>query len=161
MRMCKQFTSAGTTAAASGPWCLIAARTCGTVGSLFAAAALLLLPLSDRCCRWAGGAVDEEMTEGEAMSEREKARAEILAKMTERHGCQEFELGTVGGTWLSSINNDPKSFNTMLGARRRHRRPWSACCSTTWPTTIPASANSSPTWPASRWWWTRRPTRSR
>ena len=80
-------------------------------GSLFVAAALTLLPLS---ALWAGGAVDEEMTEGEAMSEREKARAEILAKTTERPGGQGWELGTVGGTWLSSINNDPKTFNTML-----------------------------------------------
>ena len=80
-------------------------------GSLFVAAALTLLPLS---VLWAGGAVDEEMSEGEAMSEREKARAEILAKTTERPGGQGWELGTVGGTWLSSINNDPKTFNTML-----------------------------------------------
>ena len=76
-----------------------------------AVAAIALLPLH---ALWAAGSADEEMSEGEAMSEREKARAEILAKTTERHGCQEFALGTVGGTWLTSINNDPKSFNTML-----------------------------------------------
>ena len=78
---------------------------------LLAAVAIALLPLN---ALWAAGTADEEMSEGEAMSEREKARAEILAKTTERHGCQEFALGTVGGTWLTSINNDPKSFNTML-----------------------------------------------
>ena len=76
-----------------------------------AVAAIAMLPLN---ALWGAGAADEEMSEGEAMSEREKARAEILAKTTERHGCQEFALGTVGGTWLTSINNDPKSFNTML-----------------------------------------------
>ena len=58
-------------------------------------------------------AVEEEMTEGEAMSERERARAEILAKTVTRPGGQEWALGTVGGTWLSAINNDPKTFNTM------------------------------------------------
>ena len=58
-------------------------------------------------------AVEEEMTEGEAMSERERARAEILAKTVERPGGQEWELGTVGGTWIISILNDPKTFNTM------------------------------------------------
>ena len=79
--------------------------------SAAAVAAIALLPLN---ALWATGVADEEMTEGEAMSEREKARAEILAKTTERHGCQEFDLGKVGGTWLTSINNDPKSFNTML-----------------------------------------------
>ena len=79
--------------------------------SAAAVAAIALLPLN---ALWAAGTADEEMSEGEAMSEREKARAEILAKTTERHGCQEFALGTVGGTWLTSINNDPKSFNTML-----------------------------------------------
>jgi len=78
---------------------------------LLAAVAIALLPLG---ALWAAGTADEEMSEGEAMSEREKARAEILAKTTERHGCQEFALGSVGGTWLTSINNDPKSFNTML-----------------------------------------------
>ena len=102
MRMCKQLT----TYQRRGQRATARIR-----GSLFAAATLFLLPLS---ALWAAGAVDEEMTEGEAMSEREKARAEILAKTTERHGCQEFELGKVGGTWLTSINNDPKSFNTML-----------------------------------------------
>ena len=79
--------------------------------SAIAIVAITLLPLN---ALWATGTADEEMSEGEAMSEREKARAEILAKTTERHGCQEFDLGTVGGTWLTSINNDPKSFNTML-----------------------------------------------
>ena len=79
--------------------------------SVLAVVALALLPLSSV---WAAGTVDEEMSEGEAMSEREKARAEILAKTVERPGCQGWELGTVGGTWLTSISNDPRTFNTML-----------------------------------------------
>ena len=58
-------------------------------------------------------AVEEEMTEVAAMSQREQARAEILAKTVSRPGGQEWELGTVGATWLGSINNDPKTFNTM------------------------------------------------
>ena len=79
--------------------------------SVLAVVAMALLPLSSV---WAAGTVDEEMSEGEAMSEREKARAEILAKTVERPGGKEWELGTVGGTWLTSINNDPRTFNTML-----------------------------------------------
>ncbi len=59
------------------------------------------------------GAVEEELSEGEALSQREQARAEILAKTVSRPGGQAWALGTVGGTWLSSINNDPKTFNTL------------------------------------------------
>ena len=79
--------------------------------SAIAIVAITLLPLN---ALWATGTADEETTEGEAMSEREKARAEILAKTTERHGCQEFDLGKVGATWLTSINNDPKSFRYCI-----------------------------------------------
>ena len=55
----------------------------------------------------------EEMTADEALSERERARAEIIAKTVSRPGGQEWELGTVGGTWLSSLTSDPKTFNTL------------------------------------------------
>ena len=87
-------------------------------GLIRAARAISLLPLVAAMlgllATTAGArAVEEEMTEGEAMSEREKARAEILAKTVTRPGGQEWALGTVGGTWLSAINNDPKTFNTM------------------------------------------------
>ena len=82
-------------------------RTCRA--ALFAAAAGALLP----AIAAAAGVADEELSEGEATSQREQARAEILAKTVSRPGGQEWELGAVGGTWLSSINNDPKTFNTM------------------------------------------------
>ena len=55
----------------------------------------------------------EEMTADEALSERERARAEIIAKTVSRPGGQEWELGAVGGTWLSSLTSDPRSFNTL------------------------------------------------
>ena len=61
----------------------------------------------------AAGAVDEELSEGEATSQREEARAAILAKTVSRPGGQEWELGGPGGTWLSSLTNDPKTFNTL------------------------------------------------
>ena len=61
----------------------------------------------------AAGAVDEELSEGEATSQREQARAAILAKTVSRPGGQEWELGVPGGTWLSSLTNDPKTFNTL------------------------------------------------
>lgn len=77
--------------------------------ALFVAAAGALLPATAA----AAGVADEELSEGEAMSQREQARAEILARTVSRPGGQEWELGAVGGTWLSSITNDPKTFNTM------------------------------------------------
>ena len=84
-------------------------RATGTIPLLPLVAVLLGLLATTAGAR----AVEEEMTEGEAMSEREKARAEILAKTVERPGGQEWELGTVGGAWTISILNDPKTFNTM------------------------------------------------
>lgn len=77
--------------------------------ALLAAAAAVLLP----GIALAAGAVDEELSEGEATSQREQARAAILAKTVSRPGGQEWEPGAPGGTWLSSITNDPKTFNTL------------------------------------------------
>ena len=82
-------------------------RTC-RVALLVAAAGALLPAIAA-----AAGVADEELSEGEAMSQREQARADILAKTVSRPGGQEWELGAVGGTWLSSVTNDPKTFNTM------------------------------------------------
>ena len=81
----------------------------GLRAALLAAAAAVLLP----GIALAAGAVDEELSEGEATSQREQARAAILAKTVSRPGGQEWELGAPGGTWLSSITNDPKTFNTL------------------------------------------------
>ena len=90
-----------------GPRAASFLRTCRV--ALFVAAAGALLP----AIAAAAGVADEELSEGEAMSQREQARADILAKTVSRPGGQEWELGAVGGTWLSSVTNDPKTFNTM------------------------------------------------
>ena len=90
-----------------GPRAASFLRTC-RVALLVAAAGALLPAIAA-----AAGVADEELSEGEAMSQREQARAEILAKTVSRPGGQEWELGAVGGTWLSSVTNDPKTFNTM------------------------------------------------
>lgn len=41
------------------------------------------------------------------------AENELLSKMTRKIGKRDFAIGKPGGTWTSSINNDPKSFNTL------------------------------------------------
>ena len=57
---------------------------------LFAVAAMTLLALTPL---WAAGAAELEMSEGEAVSERGQARADILAKTVERPGGQKWEPG--------------------------------------------------------------------
>ncbi len=55
----------------------------------------------------------EELTEEEALAMRTQTREDILSRTVERFGGGEFAIGTVGGTWTGSINNDPRSFNTL------------------------------------------------
>ncbi|TVQ35165.1 MAG: ABC transporter substrate-binding protein [Spirochaetaceae bacterium] len=55
----------------------------------------------------------EELTEDEALALRAQRRDEILQGTVERHGGEEFAPGVVGGTWTASINNDPRTFNTL------------------------------------------------
>ena len=93
--------------AAGGAWG--ARRLRAALLAAAASALALLLP----GIALAAGAVDEELSEGEATSQREEARAAILAKTVSRPGGQEWELGAPGGTWLSSLTNDPKTFNTL------------------------------------------------
>ncbi len=59
------------------------------------------------------GGKGEEVTLEEAQSQRAENRSEMLSGTVERHGPPEYTLGTVGGTWVSSINNDPKTFNEL------------------------------------------------
>ena len=92
---------------AGGAWAARRLRAAMLAAAAFALA--LLLP----GIALAAGAVDEELSEGEATSQREQARAAILAKTVSRPGGQEWELGAPGGTWLSSLTNDPKTFNTL------------------------------------------------
>ncbi len=61
----------------------------------------------------AGCAPRRELSRGEAEALRSKARDEVLAKTVRKPGGQAFKAGKVGGTWLTSITNDPKTFNTL------------------------------------------------
>ena len=56
---------------------------------------------------------DEEITREEAEERRSISRTEILELTEQRPGGQGFEVGTVGGTWRTSVNNDPRSFNKL------------------------------------------------
>ncbi len=54
-----------------------------------------------------------ELSEEEAKSLKLSAQNEILAKTVNKPGGVEFAIGTVGDTWTTSVNNDPKTFNTI------------------------------------------------
>lgn len=58
-----------------------------------------------------GGGIELSMEEAEAL--KKSAQNEILAKTAKKPGGGEFAIGAVGGTWTTSINNDPKTFNTI------------------------------------------------
>ena len=62
-----------------------------------------------------GGGGDEEITLEEAMGLKNAAQNEILQKTVYKPGYAglEMEIGDYGGTWISTINNDPKSFNEL------------------------------------------------
>ncbi len=70
------------------------------------AAVLAVAALSTACGR-------EELTEEEAASLRVQRRDEIISGTVEKFGGGEFAVGQVGGTWTASINNDPRTFNTL------------------------------------------------
>ncbi|MFP4205472.1 MAG: ABC transporter substrate-binding protein [Spirochaetaceae bacterium] len=61
----------------------------------------------------AGCGGGEEVSQEDAERVREESRSAILDKTVEKHGGQGYAPGVVGGRWVSSINNDPKSFNTL------------------------------------------------
>jgi peptide/nickel transport system substrate-binding protein len=58
-----------------------------------------------------GKEVELSVEEAEAL--KESAKNEILAKTASKPGGGEFAIGKVGGSWVASINNDPKTFNTI------------------------------------------------
>ncbi len=58
-----------------------------------------------------GGA--EEVTVEEAAAQREAGRSELLERTVSRPGPGEWEPGEVGGTWTTSITNDPRTFNLV------------------------------------------------
>ncbi len=61
----------------------------------------------------AGCGGGEEITREEAEQRQAVSRSEILELTVERPGGQGFEPGVVGGTWRTSVNNDPRSFNKL------------------------------------------------
>ncbi|TVR05315.1 MAG: ABC transporter substrate-binding protein [Spirochaetaceae bacterium] len=80
-------------------------RSGKTVGRIAAICVMCVLVLA--------GCGREELTEDEAFAMRAQTREGILSRTVERFGGGEFAVGTVGGTWTGSINNDPRSFNTL------------------------------------------------
>ena len=54
-----------------------------------------------------------EMTADQIAFQKKAAENSLLAKTVRKPGGGTYEKGSVGGTWLASINNDPKSFNTL------------------------------------------------
>ncbi|HKK48883.1 MAG TPA: ABC transporter substrate-binding protein [Alkalispirochaeta sp.] len=71
-----------------------------------AAAACVLLVLSS-----CGGT--EEVSRDEAEARREDNRTELMDRMVSRPGPPEWTLGETGGEWVTTINNDPKTFNEV------------------------------------------------
>ena len=56
---------------------------------------------------------DAEVTVEDAAALREASQNALLDQMVERVGPPEYTVGTVGGEYVSAINNDPRSFNTL------------------------------------------------
>jgi peptide/nickel transport system substrate-binding protein len=54
-----------------------------------------------------------ELSRSEAQALRSRAHDEVLARTVKRPGGGPLQPGRVGGTWLTSITNDPKTFNTL------------------------------------------------
>jgi peptide/nickel transport system substrate-binding protein len=55
----------------------------------------------------------QELTPDEIAFQKKSQENKILAQTVRKPGGAPFEKGKVGGTWLSSINDDPKTFNTL------------------------------------------------
>lgn len=55
----------------------------------------------------------EEVAVEEAAALREASRNALLDQMVERPGPPDYTIGQVGGEYVSAINNDPRSFNTL------------------------------------------------
>lgn len=77
---------------------------------IFVRRALLgaIVALSITAC---GG--DQGVTLEEAQEQRSASRNELLEKTVRKPGPGDWEEGEIGGTWVTSINNDPKTFNTL------------------------------------------------
>ena len=61
----------------------------------------------------AGCGGGEEISVEEAEGRQDIARNELLDKTVRKPGPGDWVEGSIGGTWVSSINNDPKTFNPV------------------------------------------------
>jgi len=77
-------------------------------GFLWPVTAVCLVAILAAAC---GGG--EEITREEAEERRFVSQSEVLDLTVRKPGGQGFEPGQVGGTWRTSINNDPRSFNKL------------------------------------------------
>lgn len=59
------------------------------------------------------GGGSAEVTREEAETQRTDRRSDLLGQMVSRPGPPEFRVGSVGGEYVSAVNNDPKTFNTL------------------------------------------------
>ena len=55
----------------------------------------------------------EEMTPDQIAFQKKSQQNKLLAQTIRKPGGTPYEKGKVGGRWLASINNDPKTFNTL------------------------------------------------
>ncbi len=75
--------------------------------------ARLLPVLAGLCAALAACGPRQELSREEAAALKAGARSQILTRTVERPGGQPLAVGKVGGTWVTSISNDPKTFNTL------------------------------------------------
>lgn len=80
-----------------------------TTGALSVLVLALLSTLFLASC----GAGTEEVTVEEAEARREESRNVLLDRTVSRPGPPEFVPGVPGGEYVTAINNDPKTFNTL------------------------------------------------
>jgi peptide/nickel transport system substrate-binding protein len=57
---------------------------------------------------------EKEYSESEANDLRASSKNALLSKTVQKFGGQKYEIGKVGGTWVSSISSDPKTFNCLI-----------------------------------------------
>ncbi|MFA7567747.1 MAG: ABC transporter substrate-binding protein, partial [Alkalispirochaeta sp.] len=54
-----------------------------------------------------------EVTREVAAEQRTERRSDLLGRTVSRPGPPDYRIGSVGGEYVSAINNDPKTFNTL------------------------------------------------
>lgn len=85
-------------------------ETLGRYGIRRTAATLLLAAAVVSLASCGGG---EEITREEAEERRDTSRSELLERTVSRPGPPDFRIGAVGGTYVSAVTSDPKTFNDL------------------------------------------------